>query len=272
MIQMQPDILLMTNYRADKALLEEMMEQEALEGNIKLSTVDSAMGQTGTMVIWGTGKTGKDRSSDDAMIEEYIDKKRIREFVREDRRVRVAVTRPKKKIVACMRTDFMTEDGDRAIARYIKEVVKRNPVIKGKEYVKSYRAWADKTITAKTTDPEFIPEIKYYGNGVIMRDMFEGTNAADISHISDCRANINNGHKDLRRYIPKEEVPEGYQPPEQIPYENALEQLGRYGGEDEDMEERPTNQETGIDDIVQGIAAIGGQGGQANDDTGAGGG
>ena len=58
-IQTQPDILLITNYRADKAILEEMMEREALEGNIKLSTVDSAMGQTGTMVIWGTGKTGK---------------------------------------------------------------------------------------------------------------------------------------------------------------------------------------------------------------------
>ena len=224
-------VLLMTNYNGDKRRLMEGIENAGIGEGIEILTTDAAMGKQKDRAILVIGRARRpERDGNETEVEEGGLTNNTRgsdtDFARDDKRFRVGATRPIKMEIIVGNMDYLMESDRRACHRYLMEAAKRNPVLKGLEYAGMLEAFVEQAIAEKNRNPGYEPSINYYGNGVIMKDMFGGSNPGDLSHLSECRLNANNKWLDRRIYLKNVEA--GYTPPMKVPYTDKLPELKGY--------------------------------------------
>jgi hypothetical protein len=109
--------------------------------------------------------------------------------------------------------DFCTQK-DGALRNFLRTAVQTTPVLDGKVFIEMYSEWLKKVTEVLESGGDVDLDPPRYENNLLYRDMVNGNNPTDFSHIANCRLNQEFGWLDKTKSLHSDDVPKDYVKPQ----------------------------------------------------------
>jgi hypothetical protein len=198
-------VLVLNFYQGTNQKVKKIIAGKPYRNRVTSTTVDSAQGMQTPILVTTTTR------AEQGQFTTGVDDEGSGSFIHSDHRVRVDVGRPELIHVFIGRMDFLTLHKG-ALQNFLRKACEQTPVLDGAEFMRMNQKWMDKVKELRETDPTVPVEgpARYPVSEVLYRDMIHGADPTNLSHLSKCRLNVENGWLDLSRHLDTQDLPEGY--------------------------------------------------------------